>query len=146
MMRRVILAIAVWATCVSAQPTPSQQQPANGGFAVRPARPADLQTKVQLPRGYALVIGIGKYKNLGSAGQDLRFPESDAEAISRVLISKEGGNIEPENVKKLIGKDATLANIRTALEEWLPSVAQEQDRVIVYFAGHGLVGGGKGYL
>ncbi len=143
-MREFLLVSAMlWACTASGQQSP--QQP-GGGFAVRPGRPVDLQKQVQLPRGYALVIGIGKYKNLGGAGQDLRFPESDAEAVSRVLISKEGGNIEPENVKKLIGKDATLANVRAALENWLPAVAQEQDRVIVYFAGHGLVADGRGYL
>jgi tetratricopeptide (TPR) repeat protein len=29
---------------------------------------------------------------------------------------------------------------------WLPSVAQANDRVVVYFAGHGFVQGGRGYL
>ena len=33
-----------------------------------------------------------------------------------------------------------------ALEEWLPSHVQEQDRALVYFAGHGFVKGGRGYL
>ena len=38
------------------------------------------------------------------------------------------------------------ANIRHALEEWLPSVAQPSDRVVVYFVGHGFVKDGRGYL
>jgi tetratricopeptide (TPR) repeat protein len=56
-----------------------------------------------------------------------------------VLISKEGGNFAPEDVRKLVGKDATLANIRKAVEEWLPSAAKENDRVVIFFAGHGFL-------
>lgn len=46
----------------------------------------------------------------------------------------------------LTGKDATRDKILYALETWLPSVAREEDRVIVFFAGHGFVLQGKGYL
>jgi hypothetical protein len=49
-------------------------------------------------------------------------------------------------VHRLIGPQATLQNIRRELEEWLPSVARESDRVVVYFAGHGLVKGSRGFL
>jgi tetratricopeptide (TPR) repeat protein len=107
--------------------------------------PGDFTSEVLVPRGYALVIGVGAYANL-HPDDYLKYAESDAEAVYRVLISKEGGNIEPENVKKLIGKQATLANIREAIDNWLPSVANEQDRVIVYFAGHGVVEKGRGYI
>lgn len=108
---------------------------------------ADRQT-VQLsavPRGYALVIGVGEYRNLDESGQ-LLFAQSDAEAMYRVLISHVGGAFPPENVRLLTGAQATLANIRDALEEWLPSVATPADRVVVYFAGHGFVQNGRGYL
>ncbi|HEY3743513.1 MAG TPA: caspase family protein [Bryobacteraceae bacterium] len=111
----------------------------------RVASASELSSKVQIRRGFALVIGVAKYKNL-SPEDNLKFSESDAETVYRTVISKEGGNIEPENVKKLIGPQATLANIRKALEEWLVTSAQEQDRVIVFFAGHGLVSNGRGYL
>lgn len=111
----------------------------------RVAEPAELKGEVRVPRGYAIVIGVGNYKNLPAA-QNLRFAESDAEAVARVLMSKEGGNIEPENLKKLIGPKATLAEVRKQIEEWLPSVVQPVDRVIVYFVGHGVVAGGEGYF
>ena len=52
----------------------------------------------------------------------------------------------PENVHVLKGRQATLANIRREFEEWLPSVAQPSDRVVVFFAGHGFVKNGRGYL
>ncbi len=100
---------------------------------------------VQIPRSYAVVIGIAKYKNL-PANQQLLFPERDAESIYSILISPEGGNFRAENVHTLIGPKATLAAIRNELENWLPSVAKDDDRVLVYFAGHGFVSQGQAYL
>ncbi len=102
----------------------------------RLASPAEMKKTVVVPRGYAVVIGVSKYKNLTPKDQ-LVFPESDAEKVAGVLLSKQAGNMEFENVRKLIGPQATLANIRDALENWLPSRAKEGDRVIVYFVGHG---------
>src|SRR6185437_10424210 len=32
------------------------------------------------------------------------------------------------------------------LQSWLPSVTAPNDRVLIYFAGHGFISGGKGYL
>jgi len=108
-----------------------------------PARPAPVRDGV--PRGYAVIVGVAQYQNL-DASKQLQFPESDAEAMYRVLINHEGGAFPAENVHFLKGADATLANVRRELEEWLPSVAQPADRVVVYFAGHGFVQDGRGYL
>ena len=107
----------------------------------------DLRTVelTTVPRGYALVVGIGEYRHLQES-QQLLFTKSDAEAMYRVLISHEGGAFPPENVRLLTDAQATLANIRQALEDWLPSVATPADRVVVYFAGHGFVQNGRGYL
>jgi len=103
------------------------------------------QTVSGVPRGYALIVGISNYKNL-DAKRQLRFAESDAQSIYRLLISKEAGAFPAENVHILTGAKATLQNIKYELETWLPSVAQPSDRVIVFFAGHGLVDKGRGYL
>jgi tetratricopeptide (TPR) repeat protein len=100
---------------------------------------------ITIPRSYALVVGISQYKNLAAKHQ-LQFPSRDAESIYSILISPEGGNFRAENVHKLIGEKASLNNLRHELESWLPSVAQEEDRVLIYFAGHGFVFGSKAYL
>ena len=105
------------------------------------ARPAG----VAIPRSYALVVGIAQYQNLPERLQ-LHYSERDAEAIYSILISPEGGNFRAENVHRLIGRRATLANLRYELETWLPSVAKDDDRVLIYFAGHGFVYQGKAYL
>ena len=98
---------------------------------MRPARPAHLQSKV----GIASRI-CSRHRNRQVQKSRQRRPGPSLSRVrcrSRVPCpdQQRGREHEPENVKKLIGKDATLANIRAALEDWLPSVAQEQDRVIV---------------
>jgi tetratricopeptide (TPR) repeat protein len=104
-----------------------------------------LTRQVDIPRSYAIVVGVGAYQNL-SKDLHLAYAERDAEALYSVLISLEGGNFRSENVKKLLGPKATLANLKQELEEWLPRVAKENDRVLIYFAGHGFVHQGKGFL
>ncbi|MGA3018251.1 MAG: tetratricopeptide repeat protein [Bryobacteraceae bacterium] len=94
---------------------------------------------------YAVVVGISKYPNLPDNLQ-LQFAERDAQAIYTILISPEGGNFKVENVKVLTGAQATLAAMKSQIDTWLPSVARDDDRVLIYFAGHGFVYRGKGYL
>ena len=101
--------------------------------------------KVTVPRSYALVIGVQNYPKLDAKLQ-LKYTERDAEAVYSILISREGGNFRAENVHKLTGAKATLANIRHEIETWLPSVAKDDDRVLIYFAGHGFVYSGKVFL
>jgi tetratricopeptide (TPR) repeat protein len=118
-----------------------------------PQKPRDLKYEenrpeapaVSIPRGYALIVGIANYKNLPAKSQ-LEFPERDADAIYSILINPEGGNFHAENVHRLLGPKATLANLKQELEVWLPSVAKEEDRVVIYFAGHGFISGGRAYL
>ncbi len=126
------------------QETPAKTPSAD----TRDLKTVDLSTKkapVAIPRSYALVIGISKYKNLPEGAQ-LSFPNRDAEDMYTTLISTEGGQFPAENVHKLIDEKATYANVKHELEVWLPRVTQDNDRVLIYFAGHGFVSGGKGYL
>src|ERR1700752_3329521 len=118
-----------------------------------PQRPRDLKYEenrpeapsVSIPRGYALIVGISNYKNLPAKSQ-LEFSERDADAIYSIFINPEGGNFHAENVHRLTGAQATLANVKRELETWLPSMAKEDDRVVIYFAGHGFISGGRAYL
>jgi len=132
-----------------AAPT-AQQQPAapdqNRDLTFKKEGPAPAAaTTVQIPRSYALVIGISKYKNLPQESQ-LQYPNLDAASVYTVLISPEGGQFPAENVHKLIDGQATLENIRHELETWLPSVTHPEDRVLIYFAGHGFVSSGTAYI
>src|ERR1700733_9043356 len=87
---------------------------------VVPDQPA-TQTGPQIPRSYALVIGISKYKNLPVKAQ-LQFPDRDAADIYSTLISEKAGQFPAEGVHELINEKATLVNLKQQLETWLPSV------------------------
>lgn len=98
-----------------------------------------------VPQSYALVIGIAHYQNLPESAQ-LQYPERDAESIYTTLISEQGGQFPASHVHMLTGPQATQANVLHELEDWLPSVSAPSDRVLIYFAGHGFISNGKGYL
>ncbi len=141
------LLLATLSAAAQTSPPPSApvspQQDTRDLKVVRPEGKA--APTVAIPRSYALVIGIASYKNLPATAQ-LQYPNRDAEDIYTALISPEGGQFPAENVHKLINEKATVANIRHELEEWLPSVTKDDDRVLIYYAGHGFVSGGKAYL
>ena len=137
-MRSIVLLAAI--SALAAQTPPGQPPPLQGRDLKLEARPTPPPKpgQVTVPRGFGLIIGVGKYANL-NPDLHLQYSEADAESIHDVLISKEGGNFAPEDVRKFVGKEATLENIRRAIEEWLPSVARENDRVVIFFAGHGFL-------
>ena len=107
--------------------------------------PAPAVKPVTVPVSYAVIVGISRYRNLIDKEQ-LQFAERDAQSVFTALISPEGGNFHVENVHMLTGDKATLAAVRREIGTWLPSVAKEDDRVLIYFAGHGFMSQGKGYL
>ncbi len=128
----------------------------SGGFAQKQQRDLRLDVPASTlpdkpdrpgatPNYYALIIGIGKYPDLKEE-QQLQYTVRDAESVYSVLIPEGGGNFPAENIRLLIDSEATRKNIHTALEEWLPSKARSEDTVLIYFAGHGFLLEGGGYL
>jgi uncharacterized caspase-like protein/tetratricopeptide (TPR) repeat protein len=125
---------------------PGGQQQSNG--TVRDLKRVPDTNPVQsgpVPQSYALVIGIARYKNLPPAAQ-LQYPDRDAESVYTTLISEQGGQFPADHVHLLAGEQATQANILAQLENWLPSVTRSNDRVLIYFAGHGFISGEQAYL
>ena len=107
--------------------------------------PAAPETAAPVRQSYAVVIGISSYSHLPKKDQ-LLYAERDAELIRSTLTAAASREFLPENVHTLLGAKATLANIRHELEEWLPSVAAENDRALVYFAGRGYIHRGRAFL
>jgi hypothetical protein len=97
---------------------------------------------------YALVVGITQYgPQLQLTSQELlRFPESDAKALYGILLSSEAGNVEPQNIRLLLGPAATAQALTTAMNGWLAPTAKPEDTVFIYFSGHGHFEAGQGYL
>ena len=139
------LVLIASAAALAQQPPQSAQTPQKRDLKIEKLEEPTLPPRQVVPRSYAVVIGISHYQNLPDNLQ-LQFPERDAQSMYTILISPEGGNFKAENVHVLTGSKATLAAIRREIDTWLPSVAKEGDRVLVYFAGHGFMYQGKGYL
>ncbi len=83
---------------------------------------------------YAVVVGISDYQDPGIP--DLRFADKDAEAFANFLRSDAGGKLEGDHLRLLINENATMAQFAIALD-WLMEIAKENDKVYLYFSGHG---------
>lgn len=79
----------------------------------------------------ALVIGINDYKNASPLG----YAVSDAEEIKQILIDEIG--FDADNVISLLDSEATKNNILKAFHSFTSEDIQVDDRLIVFFAGHG---------
>ena len=83
---------------------------------------------------YAVVIGIADYQD-GNI-PDLQFADDDALAFAGFLQSEAGGSLDENHLKVLINEEAKMAEVAIAFD-WLLDVAKEDDKVIIYFSGHG---------
>lgn len=134
----------------NAQVAPDQSPPVPNADSrdlkhVHPNQNTPPQTAATVPQSYALVIGISHYQNLPASAQ-LNYPEVDAKSIYSTLISAQGGQFPAEHVHLLVGDQATRASVLRELEQWLATTTTPNDRVVIYFAGHGFISDGKGYL
>lgn len=82
---------------------------------------------------WAIIVGISKYKN---AQWNLRYADRDAETLSKLLQTDNGGGFDADYICELINETATTKNITKALRSFLQKPARE-DLVIVYLACHG---------
>ena len=80
---------------------------------------------------WALVVGINKYENV----RPLNNAIEDAIAVKNMLINDFG--FLRSNVNVLLNNEATQNNIKKQLDALVRS-AKENDRVVFYFAGHGM--------
>ena len=79
---------------------------------------------------YALIIGIDKYQNV----QNLNYAVKDAESIQDILVNT--FNFPEGNITLLKNEEATKQSIIQAFSD-ITTKAEESDRVLIYFAGHG---------
>ena len=83
---------------------------------------------------YGLVVGISDYQDEDIP--DLRFADKDAIAFANYLKSEAGGSLDNDHLKVLLNSDASQAQFAGALD-WLWEVVGENDKVFIYFSGHG---------
>ena len=93
------------------------------------------------PQRHAVVIGINDYAD--PAIPDLKYAEADARAVYDTLTDPAVGSFPKDNVKLLLGADATNDKIREALAS-LRGVDKE-DLVVVFYSGHGAKSGDEAF-
>lgn len=81
---------------------------------------------------HALLIGINEYA-AGSGFNRLKAPVADVQTLGDVL-----GGLHGYTVRILTDGEASLQQIRTELGR-LQQEVKSQDRLLIYFAGHGLI-------
>jgi tetratricopeptide (TPR) repeat protein len=81
---------------------------------------------------HALIIGISKYMNINS----LEYADDDALAFKDYLMQSMKVKSDSNNITLLLNEAAISPNIYGALEN-LISQAKENDKVYIYFSGHG---------
>lgn len=81
---------------------------------------------------YALVIGINRYKHAAPLG----YAVNDAKAVAQILSDR--FDFDPANVTLLLDKQATRKAILEKYLDLAVGGTNEDDRVFVFFAGHGL--------
>lgn len=101
---------------------------------IQPSGSIDSKPPGPIERKYALVIGLGKFKEREIT--PLEYAEEDAKDFYNYLINPKGGNFRKENVSLLINEKATRDNIVNALDT-VRNKAKENDLVILYFSTHG---------
>ncbi len=82
---------------------------------------------------FAVIVGIDDYQKWPK----LSYATADARAMRDLLTSRYG--FKPENITLLLDRDATRERILSVLGDALasPQRVQRDDRVLVFFAGHG---------
>ena len=79
----------------------------------------------------ALLVGVGKYQ---LPNNDLPGIDLDIENMKHVAKIM---GFAPADIKVLFDEQATYAGVRSALTTWLRDGVGPNDRVLVYFSGHG---------
>ncbi|HYB00294.1 MAG TPA: caspase family protein [Ktedonobacteraceae bacterium] len=93
-----------------------------------------------------LIIGINSYHD--PTFRPLNYAENDARALAQWLVNNRGGNWNPPDVQLLLGEQANSKLAETLIIQSCVSVADQNDLVFIYFAGHTFLDEttGEGYL
>jgi uncharacterized caspase-like protein len=86
---------------------------------------------------FALVVGINNYLHASPLG----YAVSDAEAVAALLETD--FDFKSENIKLLLNERATRNEIMSTYMSYVNSEVSPNDRIFVFFAGHGMTQTGK---
>ncbi len=97
-------------------------------------------------RRLGLIIGANQYHD--TTFRPLQFAENDARALAQWLVNVKGGKWTPSDVQLVLGELATRELIESLLIQMCVTIAEPEDLVLIYFAGHAFVNErtGESYL
>ena len=97
-------------------------------------------------RRLGIVIGVNHYQD--ATFRPLQFAETDARAIAQWLTNPRGGKWVPSDVQLLLGAQASYEQVEQLITHVCVNVAESDDLVFIYFAGHGFLDeqNGEGHL
>ncbi|HTE88451.1 MAG TPA: caspase family protein, partial [Terriglobales bacterium] len=81
---------------------------------------------------YAVVVGIGNYRDPGVPG--VKYAKRDAEVVAKYLSSVAG--FPAENIRLLTDEHALAADLNKTFENWLPQKAHSSGILFVYLVGN----------
>ncbi len=101
---------------------------------------SNTQQTLQFTQHHAFIVGIDQYEKVSQ----LSTAVNDAKKIAEVLQEKHHFRVYPPLL------DAKHSSLHTLLHQTMPDLVSSDDRVIFYFAGHGIASDGEdgpaGYL
>jgi uncharacterized caspase-like protein len=98
----------------------------------------------RMRKSLALVIGLRRHDDYYI--HNIKYAHEDARDFYNFLVDPKGGAVPKKNVSLLLNERATLANIRSAMVDFLAKRSLKNDTVLVYFAGYGGIEGPEGKL
>ncbi|MBV9256644.1 MAG: caspase family protein [Ktedonobacteraceae bacterium] len=99
-----------------------------------------------MSRRLGLIIGVNNYQD--TTFQPLQYAENDARALAQWLVNIKGGAWSPGDVQLVQGVHATKELVESLLAQMCLTLAEPDDLVLLYFAGHAFLDerGGDGFL
>ena len=89
---------------------------------------------------YAVLVGIDEYKDVQSLAP-LSYAQKDCRDFHKVLADPAISDFPPQNIRILLGEEATTRNVEEALYTFAVRNVTEEDTVLIYFSGHGFIAG-----
>jgi hypothetical protein len=89
-----------------------------------------------LGRKFAVIVGVSNYKYADAGLKSLNYADDDAGAIAEFLKTRQGGQFAAADIKLLLNESATIAGVRSALND-VAKRARANDLVFIFIAGHG---------
>ncbi len=90
---------------------------------------------IEKPNLYLVSVGASKYQHRNYE-QGVAFSAKDARNVVEMFRAQQGKRYHRVEAKLLLDENATLANLRAAMD-WLQEKATADAQVVVYLSGHG---------